>query len=335
MTSRNESIQTLRAIAAFVVFLGHAIGMVDNPILLHLKSTPFHFFFDGQCAVLLFFTITGYYSCKKQSFCLKNYGISLLKKIKKIYPPFLLVLLLAFILCNRGFSWNEELYTAWGNSFWKNPVPLSIFLQQCTLLLPSDSKLLNPPIWYLMADMRIAFILPFIVFCVRKKTIALAVLLACILPFFNGIGFLSCLQYYLWGVIAHKLLSANDAFLVVWQKKQFRHILLFLGIFLLAIFDIIQIPECNAPRILKIPQSIGAALVVVYAATSVAIRYRWLVYFGNISFEFYLIHFVVLLFLRCFSCHFVFYILFSLLLSFLLASLLKILFHKILWYEKK
>ena len=54
----NYNIQYLRGICALVVFFSHALNIFKIDWVQYLMPTPFHFFFDGQWAVIFFFTLS-------------------------------------------------------------------------------------------------------------------------------------------------------------------------------------------------------------------------------------------------------------------------------------
>ena len=60
----NLNIQGLKGIAAIVVFLSHALNMYKIPWVQNLMDTPMHLFFDGQCSVIVFLTISGFFYYK-------------------------------------------------------------------------------------------------------------------------------------------------------------------------------------------------------------------------------------------------------------------------------
>ena len=84
----NYNIQYLRGICALVVFLSHALNIYKIDWVQSLMPTPFHFLFDGQWAVVFFFTLSGFYYYKDSSFSIRGYLRSIERKTLKIYPPF-------------------------------------------------------------------------------------------------------------------------------------------------------------------------------------------------------------------------------------------------------
>lgn len=83
----NYNIQYLRGICALVVFFSHSLNIYKIEWVQQLMPTPFHFFFDGQWAVIFFFTLSGFYYYKEERFEFNKYLRGLAKKALKIYPP--------------------------------------------------------------------------------------------------------------------------------------------------------------------------------------------------------------------------------------------------------
>ena len=115
----------LRGFAALYVFLGHLLPSVmpAHPLL----AMPFRF---GQEAVILFFLISGfviYYSCENNSD--KSFFRYFTARLKRIYPIFLLSLLLA------GSSNPDADATSWRNLVGN-------------LLMLQDFDYLKPGVWF-------------------------------------------------------------------------------------------------------------------------------------------------------------------------------------------
>lgn len=91
---RLEKLEAIRGLAAFYVFLHHYVHL--NEGLAHLRK----FFVFGQLAVLVFFVLSGfviYYSSlgRHPEMPFRSFFI---KRFRRIYPPFLLILALGWAL---------------------------------------------------------------------------------------------------------------------------------------------------------------------------------------------------------------------------------------------
>lgn len=141
----NKNIQSLKGIAALIVFFSHGLNMYKCEWVATLLNKPIHLLYDGQCAVILFFVISGFFYYKME-FNWRNYLNGLKKKIKRIYPSFIFIMLLSFMFFNYRLPYNKILFTDWSNSFWNTTIPVFELFKQMTLIIPSDPNLLNPPI---------------------------------------------------------------------------------------------------------------------------------------------------------------------------------------------
>lgn len=114
---KDNSIQGLRGICALVVFFSHALNIPIIPIS-SIKESPLHLFFDGQISVMIFLAISGFFYGSPSSTSMKSYFIGLYKKTLRIWPAYLLAMIIGWLICNMHLSYNSMLFTEWGNSFW-------------------------------------------------------------------------------------------------------------------------------------------------------------------------------------------------------------------------
>jgi hypothetical protein len=80
MKTKNLSLQSLKGLAALVVMVGHVLNAVNPniyPLISTVKSGPLGLFLDGQCAVMVFFAITGFFYYKPM-----NYGREFINNYK-------------------------------------------------------------------------------------------------------------------------------------------------------------------------------------------------------------------------------------------------------------
>lgn len=138
------SLQSLKGLAAIIVFMGHALGMYHNEYVASYKSTAFNILSDGQCSVAIFFCLTGFFSYREQQLNLKSYVNSIRRKAIRIYPAYLLVMILGWLIANSTLSYDKTLFTDWCNSFWNETISLKYLLTSLALVLPFDSNVLNP-----------------------------------------------------------------------------------------------------------------------------------------------------------------------------------------------
>lgn len=161
MQEKNYSIQALRAVAAMMVFLSHSLMMINNSTIEWLHGTPLHFFFDGQCAVVFFMVLSGFFYYKSEQFTFRKYANGIKKKVLKIYPSHILMIALGVLLCNVGLKYNGSIYTDWSNSFWNEHIGIGETIKQMLIIVPrTNSYLVNSPVWYLVVEVRMFLLMP-------------------------------------------------------------------------------------------------------------------------------------------------------------------------------
>ncbi len=164
----------LRGLAALYVLIGHARWLLwegysegyklhpqDYGLLETMQVYFFNLFAFGHQAVMLFFVLSGFvihYSSYNQS--IKSDGFSiysyLLKRIKRIYPPFLFALALTFILDRIGLRLGYTIYSG-ATDFWLINKSIGSDLSLQTLLgnIAMLQKIVTPvwgtngPLWSL------------------------------------------------------------------------------------------------------------------------------------------------------------------------------------------
>lgn len=313
---QNLNIQSLKGIAALIVFFSHSLNMYKSDVVQDIMHSPFHLFFDGQCAVIIFFVISGFFYYKKE-FSWVKYRRNIIKKLLRIYPAYILIMFLAFIVCNMKLPYQTEIFTDWSNTFWKHSVPLEELLKQLTLIIPSNIKLLNPPIWYMYVEVKMFILMPLVIGLWATKgwkwmyPIWIIVILMPTLPLS-----LEVTAMFLIGSLARYFINSN-----IQINNKISIVFWIVSILFLGINDFLGILPNHYTNII---QAVGGAYIVGYLYTHTV---KWmensiLIYIGNISYEFYLVHFIVLLFLKSVTLSFEFYLTISFLISLVMAVLI-------------
>ena len=191
---RIVGLDSLRGIAAMIVVFNHfcLAGFPDFYQSFWYKWTPVHWLFDGRISVILFFVLSGFVltapimAGKNQS-----YSHFLIRRFARVYLPFLFSMLVAACLWlgvttlypERHFEWNE----------WAHDISWTSFLSHIFATGMVGSNYLNPPIWTLVLELRVAIIFPLLVWLVRKS------------PFLSVIGSV------ILGYLSSKLLKEVEA----------------------------------------------------------------------------------------------------------------------------
>ena len=97
---KNDGIQILRALCAIQVFFPHTLNVYQSSLGSKIINTPLHFFFDGQCAVIIFFVLSGFLYYNDKKLTLKLYIKKILSKSLHIFPSYWISLTIGSIMCN-------------------------------------------------------------------------------------------------------------------------------------------------------------------------------------------------------------------------------------------
>lgn len=169
MSMKIDAIQGLRGIAALMVFFSHAFCMPKS-CLTDLIDTPWHIFFDGQIAVMLFFVVSGFFYYKENMKpSVKTYAKGIKNKIFRIFPAYIITMIIGYILCNIQLNYESILFTDWANKFWLNKIDVIELLKQITVVWPHDADLINPPTWYIEMEVRLFLVIPIIIMLCNTK----------------------------------------------------------------------------------------------------------------------------------------------------------------------
>lgn len=166
------ALDTLRFLAASVVIVAHARDM--HPYLL-----PWRFFatwlFQPKSAVAFFFVLSGFVlhlSWKGAWPKLRGWAAFMVKRVFRLYPLYFLSLPLGLLVLGALPLAQSEWYAL--DPAWKeiidqtrnNPVQ---WVHHFLLVTPGlDMNFLNPPIWTLAAEMRVAFVFPWLSWLVKR-----------------------------------------------------------------------------------------------------------------------------------------------------------------------
>lgn len=295
MKVKNQSIQALRAIAAVMVFLSHSLMMIKNGAIASLHASPLHFFFDGQCAVVFFMVLSGFFYYHLESFTIKKYIKGFKRKIVRIYPSHIIMILLGVLFCNLQLTYHSELFTDWSNSFWQAPISLKETLRQILIIIPGTNPyLVNSPAWYLVVEVRMFLLMPIIsgiLYYVKCKTNSIGFYALWILLVFAALRIYPFAACYLIGYM-----TANMYYTKM-QKMAVSSLVLMGGVFTsLLLVNIRNEFDISSSSLALVIQTIGASIIILCCfIKDIFKNNKILPTLGNYSYEFYISHFVLLL----------------------------------------
>jgi peptidoglycan/LPS O-acetylase OafA/YrhL len=121
---RFYELDSLRGLAAITVVFDHFIRIWPPEIIHVLDRTPLRLLIAGRQAVILFFLLSGFvFTLPHKRNSPLNYGRFLLKRVRRIYLPYLGALAFA-IICDSHFSGRGHLGNYWINLTWSAPVTM-------------------------------------------------------------------------------------------------------------------------------------------------------------------------------------------------------------------
>lgn len=275
----------------------------------------------GSEAVTLFFVLSGFVlSLPFYSNNHFNYGAYAIKRFCRIYIPYIIAIVLAFILREMFYTGRVNGLTDWFNVNWTQSLSVSS-IKDHLLLVGTFTSNLNNVVWSLVHEMRISLVFPLIMFLLiksnLKKGIGLAILLSCIsiiISFTSDKPFIGTEIYYtihctslfiVGALLAKYRLNVITKLSTVSMKSKILLFVIGIILYLYAhpsfVLNIL-IQDFNPFYRAVIDTwftSLGAAILIVFAISpslfSKILRNRFVNYIGKISFSLYLTHLAVLL----------------------------------------
>ncbi|HEX3373232.1 MAG TPA: acyltransferase [Edaphobacter sp.] len=174
---RFYELDSLRGLAALTVVFHHFSRLCSPQTTYVIDRTPLRLLVAGHQAVILFFLLSGFVLTlpyKKNGSL--NYGPFLLKRVCRIYLPYLGALAFA-VLCDLHFSDHSHYDNYWIDWTWSARVTTRLVLQHILFLGNYDWSQFNTAFWSLVYEMRISLAFPFLALAVlrlRSLWIALA-----------------------------------------------------------------------------------------------------------------------------------------------------------------
>ncbi|MGN0161496.1 MAG: acyltransferase family protein [Lachnospiraceae bacterium] len=305
---KNQEIQGLRGIAAFIVFVSHVIyyaGIVNV-----LEHTPFGVFFSGSAAVMMFFFLSGYFAFRAP-FSIQKTVKGIWNKIKRIYPAYWFGLFFGLAgMLIIGYSEKYDPYfgvtlaTSWSQHF----TVKDFIIQMLMVVKHTDAGCVDPPVWTMIIEMRMVFLLPFFYLPLyylpifKKKSCTasyfLFVVLVCyVLNTIVGISLFHWVPAFVLGGILHH--SVNEHWLDGIRK--WKNWCIYLGVVvsvcLIALgrnYTIGGVSEDIIFPVSSVGCMILCGMILIKPEAFTFLKRKAVVFMGNISYYFYLTHWTVL-----------------------------------------
>ncbi len=169
---RYVELDALRGVAAFIVMLYHFFRLWTGTS--HMRwverlftATPLRLLVAGRASVVLFFLLSGFVlSLPRLGGMERGYGRYLLKRICRIYLPYLFALALALVGCARWHG--AMMFGGWFALTWNEAPHWPLVLAHLLFLGSYDDAAYNTAFWSLVQEMRISIIFPLLFWIVAR-----------------------------------------------------------------------------------------------------------------------------------------------------------------------
>jgi len=256
--------------------------------------------FAGHEAVILFFVLSGYVLSlpiwmNKQL----PYPEYLLRRVSRIYLPYLAALALAAVGCYFFFGSRIPL-TPWFYRTWQTPLNVPMILGQ---ILMDPSPVLNTAFWSLRYEMEMSFAIPFVCLLMLRSGqysgIALAVALKVVSSFLISTRFKEnaltlALHYSVYFVAGAALSREKKSLKNIVSRANVATVWLVLLITLILYFYNGQLAGAKG-EVLVLIAVCSLIIIVQDDRLKVGLKSRFGEYLGRISYSWYLVHGTVLM----------------------------------------
>lgn len=303
MSKRIYFLDSLRGIAAVTVVAAHLSGTFKEESFTKALFEPL-----GRSAVILFFLLSGIALSlalkNKSQFTWQDYAAFLVKRICRIYLPFLAIILLTECLFFSFTPTGIPSLSTWFNNVGLDALQWKVFLEN-VFMVGENVDRIDPVIWSLIVELRISLIFPIFYYLVKRKGLKFGIGLTFLAFGLGTIVLFIIDQHFLIGqtifhigfFIAGILLALHWKAIRTFNKSQKVLIfsvsaVLYLHGYLLAITGI-DFPQVFSDGVIGL--GCVGILLICYQSQTVQ---NWLsrpvyLFLGRISFSVYLVHCVV------------------------------------------
>lgn len=192
---RYPELDSLRGLAALTVLFHHfllffpvfwdASKPEGTPWWVRLVAfSPLHILWAGYEAVAFFFVLSGFVLALPYfgSGPAPPYRLYVLKRILRLYPPYIVAVLVAFMLRQTLYHGDVAGASWWFNEYWKRDPSWASFFSHAAMIGSFRSSDYDPVLWSLVLEMRISLIFPLLAWLVLHREKWSIVLAVCLLP---------------------------------------------------------------------------------------------------------------------------------------------------------
>ena len=302
-SGRYAELDSLRGLAALTVFFSHFV-MGNN--VQHLPgmdvyiASPLHILWDGGAAVTFFFVLSGFVLSlpfARNDRPLEYVGFCT-KRVFRLFPAFVVAVLFAVIAKEYLFEPEHlTVYSQWLQSFWKWHLRDNYQLLMNTLFMVFsnyDTNLFDPVIWSMPVELKNSFLVPFMIFIIRRNRFIFSFLFIGVLSGVMHIDFWVVIFFL--GVLLAKYHPIFGAYIQSAGKVE--QTLLFVSAILLysSAFTLnFDINKNVQTLIITAGSCLFLLLGIYHKGFSRLLKMRFCRFLGKVSYSFYLIHLPILM----------------------------------------
>lgn len=309
-SQRFKQLDSMRGLAALVVFTTHAIGgVISLPLLMKIDATPMSIFINGNAAVMFFFVLSGF--VLSLPFIEGRRQLSLTafytRRIFRIYPAFIAAIIFSVVLKQYVFYPHATASAGlWFKQYWLwdlNAAHFKEIIRTLLLIAPGiNARLIDPPMWSLAVEMIMAFFIPFFILIASRSNLAVNICVFLLLLYlsysYNIHTNLYAGIFYLGVVLAKYRLAITGAISRLPITIKTLLILVALVLYNTGMQFLNMRDTPYYPIFVYYLPAIGSGLLIVLILASSRLsaffERRAFVFFAAITYSFYLMHFPVL-----------------------------------------
>ncbi|MES2597082.1 MAG: acyltransferase [Verrucomicrobiota bacterium] len=313
--TRFDSLDSLRFIAAMIALTAHAREMHDG---LMVNAIADSYFFHRKSAVAFFFVLSGFVlhlSCKGAWPTLKSWTGFTIKRVFRLHPLYLASLLLALAVISLvpldKCLWYKE-DTPWRMTFDFDHSNLRQWIHHMLLVTPGiDPNFLNPPIWTLAVEMKMALIFPWVSWMMSRLSMVVGLLLTVVFMLFAPqvgnltlpvIGLLPLFMIGAWGAQHYKKLSGWLQSRLNWRS----FLLLTTGLIIYGCASMLRRYHDRDSEVQQFQAAGFGAILIMLAVINMPklnrfLSSRALVLGGVLSYGIYVFHYPIYLGILCYT----------------------------------
>jgi peptidoglycan/LPS O-acetylase OafA/YrhL len=304
--SRYEELDSLRGAAAMMVVLNHfflssySTGSTEDHV--RLLADPLQ---NGPAAVVLFFLLSGFVlSIPVWREKPQNYRIFIMRRVCRIYIPYLFALVLSVLACSLFVNRPVHGLSEWFYKTWTGPVQWGLVLKHILFIGPSyNVREFNTAFWTLIIEMRVSIIFPFFLLLMRRLSLFGALMLCVISQIIGSVAETHCppLQIMGWtslfiagAIVAREVNRVPSRLADIFSRRFVALSCIALYLFANYLTKWLRGWESVA-RGLCIAGALGTLCAALYNRDlRVLLHTRVLLFVGRISYSLYLLHATVL-----------------------------------------